>query len=370
MLGNSLRLLTPNWLNGLPNSPYQGDDPDEFMLRDEFLLRLGAYGASFSAPVVTRTEVLSIVRDRDALHVGTSTGSWRARALVVATGQCDQPSMPAVTRTIAPHVLQVHSSQYRSPSALPEGGVLVVGASASGVQIADELRRSGREVTLAVGRHTRAPRTWRGRDIFWWMDRAGILAEKTRHLSDPEGAMRQPALQVAGRPDHSNVDLATLQALGVRLTGHLAGANGDRIAFFDDLASTVEAAQAKLERLLARIDAFAGFGRDSPSDAVIPVDLSCPAPLDLRLGKENIRTIVGATGYRRFFPWLKVPAVLGPDGEIDHRDGITAVPGIYALGFRLLRKRDSNFIGGVGSDAVAIAADVSAFLGQRTRRAA
>ena len=129
-------------------------------------------------------------------------------------------------------------------------------------------------MTLAVGRHTRAPRTWRGRDIFWWMDRAGILAERTRDLPDPDAAKRQPALQLAGRPDRSNVDLATLQALGVRLAGRVVAATGDRIAFSDDLPASVTPAQAKLERLLARIDAFAGFGRDSPHDAITPVDLS------------------------------------------------------------------------------------------------
>jgi hypothetical protein len=248
--------------------------------------------------------------------------------------------------------------------------VLVVGASASGVQIADELQRSGRKVTLAVGRHTRAPRTWRGRDIFWWMDRAGILVELTRDLPDADAARRQPALQLAGRPDRSNVDLSTLQALGVRLTGRITAAEGDRIGFSDDLPSSVTSAQAKLERLLARIDAFAGFGRDSPHDEVVPVDLSRDAQLSLSADAENIRTVVWATGYRRAFPWLRVAGAIGPDGDIAHVDGITAIPGLYALGFRLLRKRDSHFIGGVGSDAVVLARHISAHLRQSTDRAA
>ena len=153
---------------------------------------------------------------------------------------------------------------------------------------------------------------------------------------------------------------ATLQALGVRLAGRVVAATGDRIAFADDLPAIVTSAQAKLERLLARIDAFAGFGRDSPHDAIAPVDLSREAPLSLSTEAENIRTVVWATGYRRAFPWLRVPGAVGPDGEIAHVDGITAVPGLYALGFRLLRKRDSHFIGGVGSDAVVLAQQISA----------
>ena len=259
--------------------------------------------------------------------ISTSRGSWRARAVVVATGQCDIPFVPSIARSLSRRVLSLHSSQYRSPSGLPQGGALVVGASASGVQIADELQRSGRKVTLAVGQHTRAPRTWRGHDIFWWMDRAGILAERTRDLPDADAAKRQPALQLAGRPDRSNVDLRTLQDLGVRLAGRVVKAEGDRIGFSDDLPSVVTSAQAKLERLLVRIDAFAGFGRDSPHDEVAPVDLSHEAPLSLSTEAENIRTVVWATGYRRAFPWLRVPGAVGPDGEIAHVDGVSRCPG-------------------------------------------
>ena len=259
------------------------------MRRNEFLARLQGYAASLSAPVLAQTDVLAISRERDVFLVSTSRGSWRARTVVVATGQCDVPFVPAVAHSFSRRVLSLHSSQYRSPLGVPEGGVLVVGASASGVQIADELQRSGRKVTLAVGRHTRAPRTWRGRDIFWWMDRAGILVERTRDLPDADAAKRQPALQLAGRPDRSNVDLSTLQALGVRLTGRVAAAEGDSIAFSDDLPSSVTSAQARLERLLARIDAFAGFGRDSSHDEIAPVDLSREAPLSLSTDAENIR---------------------------------------------------------------------------------
>ena len=240
------------------------------MRRNEFLARLQSYAASFSAPIVSHADVLSVSHEHDAFLVSTSRGSWRARAIVVATGQCDLPFIPDVARAIGARVLNLHSSQYRSPVGIPEGGVLVVGASASGVQIADELRRSGHSVTLAVGRHTRAPRTWRGRDIFWWMDRAGILVERTRDLPDADAAKRQPALQLAGRPDRSECR-----------SRHVAGSGGEarrarrcgdgrqRLSFPTTCRRAVTSAQAKLERLLARIDAFAGFGRDSPHDAVI-----------------------------------------------------------------------------------------------------
>jgi putative flavoprotein involved in K+ transport len=248
--------------------------------------------------------------------------------------------------------------------------VIVIGASASGVQIADELHRHGREVTLAVGRHTRVPRTWRGRDIFWWMERLGILSERTRSLPDPEAARREPVVQLAGRPDHSSLDLPALQALGVRLVGRFAGASADRIDFFDDLALNVACAEAKLERLLARIDAFAGEASQTEREALLPVRLTPKAPLHLLLARENIRTIIWATGYRRDFSWLRIPGAILPDGELAHQDGATFVPGLYALGFRLLRKRDSHFIGGVGSDAAVIAQQVAEFLREPAWRVA
>jgi putative flavoprotein involved in K+ transport len=366
----SLRLLTPNWLNGLPDSPYRGDDPDGFMRRGDFLTRLQAYGATIRVPVMTQTEVLSLAREQQAFCLTTDRGRWRARNVVIATGQCDFPRYPSRSSVPASHAVSLHSSQYRSPQALPDGGVVVVGASASGVQIADELRRNGRDVTLAVGRHTRVPRTWRGRDIFWWMDRLGILAERTRSLPDPEAALREPVVQLAGRPDRSNVDLPALQALGVRLAGRFAAAEGDRISFFDDLSTNVACAQAKLERLLARIDAFAGVGPEAECEAVVPLKPTPEAPRYLSMQRENIRTIIWATGFRRDFTWLKIPGAIRPDGELAHQDGAVFVPGLYALGFRLLRKRDSHFIGGVGSDAVAVAQQIREFLDARAWRVA
>src|SRR5262245_22708038 len=278
---HSLRLLTPNWLNGLPDSPYQGNDPDGFMHAGAFLTRLRAYAAAFSAPVLEQAEVFSVELKHDAYCICTSRGDWSARAVVIATGQCDRPHIPALSLSLDARIANLHSSQYRSPSALPSGNVLVVGASASGVQIAEELRHHGRDVTLAVGSHVRVPRTWRGRDIFWWMDRAGILAERTRDLPDPEASRRQPTGQLAGRPDRSNVDLSTLQAQAVRLTGRLAAVEGDKVSFHDDLRSNVECAQARLDRLLTRIDAVTGLDGIGRPDAIAPVDTSRDPPRGL-----------------------------------------------------------------------------------------
>lgn len=359
----SLSLLTPNWLNALPGSPYQGDDPDGFMNKHAFVASLEAYAGRWQAPVECGIEVFSSRRTGDGFALETSAGAWSAKAVVVATGHCDRPSVPFATKG---EPLGIHASQYRSPGELPPGGVLVVGASSSGVQIADELARAGRRVTLSVGKHTRLPRRWRGKDIFFWLCRMGFMAQPLDALANPESARRQPSLQLAGRPDKADVDLATLQALGVELAGRVCGIADREIVFADDLAAQIAAAEMKQARLLAEIDRFAGDARPGRRE---PVAVPSAWPQRLSLTDGSIRTIIWATGYARSFGWLE-PLALGADGELAHQGGVTSVPGLYALGFRFLRKRDSNFIGGVGADAQAIAAEISRYLDRNGRQAA
>ncbi|RWM37936.1 NAD(P)/FAD-dependent oxidoreductase [Mesorhizobium sp.] len=359
----TLRLLTPNWLNALPGSPYEGGDPDGFLDKHAFVASLEAYAGRWQAPVERGVEVFSSRRTGDGFVLETSAGARSAKAVVVATGHCDRPSIPFAIRG---GPLGIHASQYRSPGELPPGGVLVVGASSSGVQIADELARTGRRVTLSVGKHTRLPRLWRGKDIFFWLCRMGFMAQPLEALANPESARRQPSLQLAGRPDKADVDLATLQALGVELAGRVRGIADREIVFADDLAPQIAAAEAKQARLLAEIDRFAGDARPGRRE---PVAVPSAWPQRLSLTDGSIRTIIWATGYARSFGWLE-PLALGADGELAHQGGVTSVPGLYALGFRFLRKRDSNFIGGVGADAQAIAAEISRYLDRNGRQAA
>ncbi|WP_224548437.1 flavin-containing monooxygenase [Mesorhizobium sp. CA16] len=361
----SLRLLTPNWLNALPGSPYESGDPDGFMTKEAFVESLERYAWEWHAPVESNVEVIAARRTVEGFALRTSAGELLARAVVVATGHCDRAVIPFSAEMLR-GPLSIHASQYRSPGELPGGGVLVVGASSSGVQIADELVRAGRRVVLSVGKHTRLPRTWRGQDIFFWLCEMGLMAQRQEDLADPEGARRQPSLQLAGRPDRADVDLATLQALGVELTGRVHGVGDREIGFAGDLGRHIAAAEAKQARLLDQIDRFAGMTTPyRPEPVATPA--TCAARLSLTDG--SIRSIVWATGYARSFGWLE-PLALGADGELAHQGGVTSVPGLYALGFRFLRKRDSNFIGGVGADAEAIAAEISRYLDCNARKAA
>lgn len=352
---DSLRLLTPRWQARLPGFSYAGPDPDGFMTRSEVIAYLEAYARSFAAPVESGVTVTAVERDGDGLRVVTDRGAWNASAVVVATGHCDRPAVPALAAGLPDDVVQVVPTRYRSASRLPSGGALVVGASATGLQLAAELHRSGRPVTLAVGRHVRLPRTYRGRDVMWWLDRSGILAAAGEDVAHLEAARRQPSLQLVGSPERRTLDLGVLQDMGVRLVGRVVSAEGDRVTFADDLASSLAEADARLARLLHRLDAhIASTGEDVPAPEPLRAIRPSQAPRSIDLRAAGIRTVLWATGYRRSYSWLKLP-VLDERGELRHEGGVTAEPGLYVLGLQFLRRRNSSWLDGVGDDARALA---------------
>jgi putative flavoprotein involved in K+ transport len=364
---DSLRLLTPNWQSRLPGFRYLGPDPHGYMTAAEVVGYFEQYARSFRAPVEGGTSVHAVAEALGGYRVTTDRGTWAARAVVVATGYCDVAAMPAVAGRMASGVRQIVPAEYRRPQDLDEGGVLVVGASATGVQIADELLSAGREVTIAAGHHTRIPRCYRGYDIMWWLDRSGLLDMAADDVYDIEISRRQPSFQLVGRPDHRSIDLATMRARGARVVGRVTGAEGERVWFDDDLVATTAASDAKLAMLLKRLDDFAAasrqkgwFGDPEPFRPIWPEFTEAPLTMDLRA--ERIATVVWATGYRRRYPWLQVP-VLNERGDIAHRGGFTAAPGLYVLGMQFQRRRNSNFIDGVGKDARVLAAALAAHLG-------
>lgn len=368
---DSLRLLTPNWMSRLPDYRYRGSDPDGFMTMPEVVSYLEGYGRTIQAPVLQHTAVEHVARVGDDFVVRTSSGTLRSRAVVIATGYCDAPAVPAMATRLSPSIHQVVPRDYRRPDQLPAGGVLVVGASATGIQLAHEIHGSGRPVTLAVGHHLRLPRRYRGRDILWWFDRMGLLGASADDVHDVEISKQQPSMQLVGRPDHATLSLPLLETQGVRLTGRLAGIDGTRVRFADDLVAYTAAADIKLAMLRRRIDQYiAATGPDGvePPDEFEPFCWPAQAPEAIDLRAEGIRTIVWATGYRRAYPWLDVP-VLDAAGEIRHIGGVTPVLGLYVLGLQFQRRRHSAFIDGVGEDAEDLAAHIGGLLGADARGA-
>ena len=361
----SLRLLTPNWQSRLPGFGYQGDDPDGYRTMPEVIAFIDRYAKVISAPVRAHTKVTSVSRSAAGYLVATDRGDWRARTVVLATGACNIARVPALAEAVPSAVTTLTPVQYRNPDQLEEGGVLVVGASATGTQLADEIHRSGRPVTLAVGEHIRAPRVYRGRDLEWWMDAAGVLDERYDEVDDIVRARKVPSLQLTGSSERATLDLNALTGIGVKLVGRLAGINEGKAQFSGSLRNLCALSDLKMGRLLDTIDEWAtDNGLDGEVEAphrLPPTEVEESPPLGMDLTSGEIRTIVWATGFRPDYSWLDVP-VLDRKGQLRHDGGVVESPGMYLMGIQFLRRRKSALIDGAGDDARDLSDHLASYL--------
>jgi putative flavoprotein involved in K+ transport len=351
---DSLRLLTPNWQSRLPGLRYEGPDPDGYMTTAEVTEFIERFAKVSGAPVRTGADVTSVRRTSDGYLVTTSLGEIRCRAVVIASGACNRPAVPGFSDAVPVSVEQLTPFDYRDPAGLPDGGVLVVGASATGVQLAAELQLSGRPVMLSVGEHVRLPRLYRGRDVLWWMDASGVWDERYDEVEDLTRARRLPSPQLVGSPERTTLDLNVLASMGVELVGRWAAVRDGRALFSGGLRNVFSLADLKMERLLDTFDEWARTdGRDGeagPSERFTPTRVPESTRLQLDLRSGEIRAIVWATGFRPDYGWLDVP-VVDPKGQLNHDGGVVDSPGLYALGLPVLRRRKSTFIYGIEDDA-------------------
>jgi putative flavoprotein involved in K+ transport len=351
---DSLRLLTPNWQSRLPGHRYEGADPDGFMTMSEVIEFISRFAVAAAAPVRTQTAVTSVRQRDDGYEVATRNGNLRCRTVVLATGACNLPNLPAVRQAVPAPIACVTPFDYRNPEQLPEGGVLVVGASATGVQLADEIRRSGRPVILSVGEHVRLPRTYRARDVLWWMDASGVWNQRYDEIDDLTRARRLPSPQLVGTPERTTLDLNALGAAGVEIVGRLAAVRDGRALFSGGLRNQFALADLKMDRLLDTFDDWAQTHlRDAdvgPPERFEPTRAPASSRLDLDLRSGEIRSIVWATGFRPDYSWLDVP-VIDRKGHLRHEGGVVDAPGLYAIGLPILRRRKSTFIHGAEDDA-------------------
>jgi putative flavoprotein involved in K+ transport len=368
---DSLRLLTPNWQSRLPGFSYNGDDPDGYRTLPEVIDFIGSYAKAISAPLQTHTTVTSVRSTEAGYLVRTDQGNWQCRAIVLASGACNIARLPAFANQVPPSIARLTAQEYRNPDKLVDGGVLVVGASSSGTQIAYEIRRSGRPVILSVGEHIRAPRVYRGKDLQWWMDAAGVLDERYDEVNDIARARRVPSLQLAGTPDRSTLDLNALAEIGVKLVGRLAGIKDGKAQFAGSLRNMCALSDLKMGRLLDHIDKWArenGFDDTAePPHRLPPTRVEEAPPLGMDLAMGEIKTIIWATGYRPDYSWLEVP-VLDRKGMVRHDGGVVSSPGMYLMGTQFLRRRKSALIDGAGDDARDLSAHLASYLDNRLAR--
>ncbi len=362
---DSLRLLTPNWQSRLPDYSYTGDDPDGYMTAAEVTTYLQDYSDFCGAPVETFTEVLSVRPDNYGYRVATTAGAWRCANVVMAAGACRLPIIPRGAEGLPTSIRKVTPLEYRRPDQLPHGGVLIVGASATGVQLAREIQLSDRPVTLAVGEHLRAPRTYRGRNIEWWSDAAGLLDERYDEVDDIDRARRTPSPQIIGSDHGALVDLNALTELGVEVVGRFAGVYDGRARFSGGLPNLCALADLKMNRMLEAIDEFASEtwldGQVPAPDRPAPTRIPKEPRLELDLKAAGVRTVIWATGFRPDYSWLHVPA-FDRRGRLRHDGGVVDAPGLYVMGLPFMRRRKSLQIDGVGVDACDLADHMEARL--------
>jgi len=363
---DSLRLLTPNWQSRLPGYKYSGADPDGFMSAQQLVGFIDTYATLIGAPVRTGTKVLSVAETDDGgFRVVTDRGSWRCRCVVIASGAHNLPAVPSLAMNLPASVRSITPKEYRNPQQLDDRGVLVVGASATGLQLADEIQRSGRQVTLAVGEHIRMPRMYRGMDIQWWMDAIGALDERYDTVDDIVRARRVPSPQLIGTPDRRTLDINSLLERGVEVVGRLVGVSGGKAQFSGSLRNHCAMADLKMTRLLHRIDAWiardqAHVGTGAPERYAATWVADSPR-LSLDLARDNIGTVLWACGFRPDYGWLHVPA-LDRKGLLQHDGGVVSVPGLYALGLNFMRRRKSSFIHGAEDDVQDLGMHLTSFL--------
>ncbi|HEU4947598.1 MAG TPA: NAD(P)-binding domain-containing protein [Kribbella sp.] len=353
---DSFTLLTPNWQTRLPGHSYTGADPDGFMNGRQVVEFFENYALSFGPPVRTGVTVEAVDPAAAGWTVRTDAGIVDASNVVIATGHYGEPAIPAFAADLAADVTQLHTSDYRSPGSLRDGAVLVVGAGPSGQQIADELARAGRRVYLAVGRHRPLPRRYRGRDVYWWMNHMNMLDRTVDSLPSPEAARDAPSVVLAGE-DH-DLHLRRLVGHGVVALGRLRGIDGSRLKFDDDLAARLAEADENIRRLRSAVDTYVDkAGVDAPLEepaTTRPEEWARTAPRTLDLARDNVTTVIWATGHSRDYSWIHAPVFDGV-GEPVQRRGVTAAGGLYFLGLRWMYRRNSNFIDGVGDDALYLA---------------
>ena len=359
---DSFTLVTPNWQLQLPGHPYQGEDPEGFLARDEVVHYLEEYAAMFDPPLRFGVEVRAVEKNEtgDGYLVHTSDGLYEAANVVVAVGTFQYPNMPAFSQDAPEEITQLHSSAYQNPEALPEGNVLVVGSGQSGCQIAQELHESGRQVYLCTGKAGRIPRCYRGKDSFWWALKLGIFDRTVDELESPEERFTANP-QVSGKDGGRDINLHQFARDGIELLGHLEGFKGRRAVLAPDLHQNLAVADRQAAELCKGADKYVSkTGLDLPEESVTELQDGYEQEVitELDLAESEIEVVLWATGFDWDFSWVDVP-IFDEWGYPIQERGVTNYPGLYFLGLHWLHKLKSGLFLGVGEDAKHVAQDIA-----------
>jgi putative flavoprotein involved in K+ transport len=350
---DSFCLVTPNWSVQLPGAKYDGTDPDGFLPLAELVDYFQSWAESFDAPVEENSPVTSLEADDGGFLLSVPSGKLKARTVVVATGAFQRPHRPAGAEALSDGVTQLFAEEYHNPEALPPGAVLVIGSGQTGCQLAEELHKAGRKVFLACGRCVWVPRVLEGRDIVWWMIESGFMDRTPDKLPSPMARLLGNP-QATGHGGGRDLNFRLLNDMGVELVGRYLGADGSKIRFADDVATSVDFGDARLADLLKFIEAYCASIGATPPRLEMPPPLRIKTRTELDIAQDRIGAVIWTSGYRPDYGWVKFP-VCDDMGFPVQTDGRTKVPGLYFMGVHWMRKGKSSILYGVGEDAEVVA---------------
>lgn len=363
---DSFCLVTPNWQCRLPDFPYAGPDPDGFMSKHEIVAYIEAFAASFRAPVREGVSVLKVSRTRDGYWLETTNGRILAGQVVVAVGAYHHPLLPEGAHGIPGDILQLHSSEYTNPEALPPGAVFVGGSGQSGCQIAEDLHRAGRKVHLCLGDAPRSPRKYRGKDVVAWLDELKYYDTPIDAHPDVDMVRDKTNHYLTGRDGGREIDLRVFAAEGMQLYGFLESVTGRTLSFAPDVEARLDAADATYNGIRALIDKYiAEHGLKAPSEPpYVPPWQPSTSPTQLNLRDAGITSIIWCFGFRPDFSFIEVP-VFDQRGYPRYQRGVTQSLGLYFIGLPWLHTWGSGRFAGVAADAQYLCDQIAVVLARR-----
>ncbi len=362
-------LVTPNWTITLPGATYEGPDPDGFMLRDDFVTCMRNWACSFGSPVEAGVEVSRISGEPGDFRLDTSRGPIEARIVVVATATYQKPRAVPLMDRFTSRLHQLQATEYRNPGTLPDGAVMVIGSGQTGCQLAEELREAGRDVYLSVGHAGRLPRRYRGHDCLYWQREMGWLDRTPDFLEKPELRFRGDP-HVSGKNGGHTISLHKFRVDGIRLLGHLSGADEEILHFADDLSAGLQFADDYARSFYQAVDDHIALsGTEAPRPSAMEVaggpgceTLRISSPRSLDLKREGVTSVIWATGFTYDFSWIDF-SVLDAMGYPVTDRGTTSTAGLYFMGLNWMTKRKSGIIYGVAEDARHVSAHIADRLG-------
>jgi putative flavoprotein involved in K+ transport len=275
-----------------------------------------------------------------------------AEQVVVAVGGYHEPRVPRLAERLPADLVQVHSSVYKNPDALPEGAVLVVGTGQSGAQLAEDLHLAGRQVHLVVGSAPRCARRYRGRDCIDWLEEMGLYDVPVENTAGGLREREKTNHYMTGRDGGHDIDLRRFALEGMGLYGRLVDVDGERLSFAPTLTASLDRADRVAEDIKDAIDAYiTRLGLVAPTeDRYTPVWRPDAEPQSLDLRQAGVTSVVWATGFVPDFRWVRVPVFDGR-GMVGHHRGVTAVDGLAFLGLPWLHTWGSGRFAGLTRDA-------------------